>query len=193
MLSADADADNQQAIVFALGKSGIIRDAVPQPNHHLLLSGGVTGQLSETTTISVRPSYEDVTNGNRGVGGVTLASAGANFEHREEQITYTQQTIVNPALVNQFQFLVGQEREPTTSVSPDRGIVVDGAFTGGGAQSDLLRTERHFQLTLALDAFNVANRVNYASYVGTQTSRLFGQPVTARAPRQLQVSARIKF
>jgi carboxypeptidase family protein/TonB-dependent receptor-like protein len=150
MLSADADADNQQAIVFALGKSGIIRDAVPQPNHHLLLSGSVTRQLSETTTISVRPSYEDVTNRNRGVGGVTLASAGTNFEHREEQITYTQQTIVNPALVNQFQFLVGQEREPTTSVSPDRGIVVDGAFTGGGAQSDLLRTERHFQLTDSL-------------------------------------------
>jgi hypothetical protein len=150
MLSADADADNQQAIVFALGQSGIIRDAVPQPNHHLLLSGSVTRQLSGTTTISVRPSYEDVTNRNRGVGGVTLASAGANFEHREEQITYTQQTIVNPALVNQFQFLVGQEREPTTSVSPDRGIVVDGAFTGGGAQSDLLRTERHFQLTDSL-------------------------------------------
>ena len=31
--------------------------------------------------------------------------------------------------------LVGHEREPTTSASPDRGIVVAGAFTGGGAQA----------------------------------------------------------
>jgi hypothetical protein len=150
MLSTDADTDNQQAIVFALDPSGSLRAAVPQPNRRLLLSGSVTHQYSETTTISIRPSYEDLTNGNRGVGGVTLASAGTNFEHREEQITYTQQTIVNPSLVNQFQFLVGQEREPTTSVTPGGGIVVAGAFTGGGAQGDLLRTEHHVQLTDSL-------------------------------------------
>jgi TonB-dependent receptor-like protein len=44
------------------------------------------------------------------------------------------------------QVLVGHEREPTVSVSPARGIVVAGAFTGGGAQGDLLRTETHTQM-----------------------------------------------
>jgi hypothetical protein len=48
-------------------------------------------------------------------------------------------------------------------------------------------------MTLALDAFNVLNRVNYVTYVGTFGSPLFGTPVTARAPRQLQFSARVKF
>ena len=48
-------------------------------------------------------------------------------------------------------------------------------------------------LTFGLDAFNVLNRVNYGSFVGTLGSPLFGQPVSARAPRQLQFSARIKF
>ncbi len=48
-------------------------------------------------------------------------------------------------------------------------------------------------MTVALDAFNLLNRVNYASYVGTLGSPLFGAPVTARAPRQLQFSARMKF
>src|SRR5437763_1261621 len=79
----------------------------------------------------------------RGVGGVTLASAGSNFRHHEQQIRYTQQNMLRPTLVNQFQILVGHEREPTTSVSTDRGIVVADAFTGGGAQADLVRTERH--------------------------------------------------
>ena len=48
-------------------------------------------------------------------------------------------------------------------------------------------------MTIALDAFNLLNRVNYASYVGTVISPLFGRPVSARAPRQLQASARVKF
>ncbi len=87
---------------------------------------------------------------NRSVGGTTLASAGTNFQHREEQLTYTQQTIVRPTLVNQFQILVGHEREPTTSISAAPGLVVAGAFTGGGGQGDLLRTETHTQLTESL-------------------------------------------
>jgi hypothetical protein len=48
-------------------------------------------------------------------------------------------------------------------------------------------------ITLAVDAFNVFNRVNYGAYVGTVGSPLFGQPVSALAPRQLQFSARVKF
>jgi hypothetical protein len=56
----------------------------------------------------------------------------------------------------------------------------------GGAKDDR-------ELTFGLDAFNVINQVNYGSYVGTLGSPLFGQPVSARAPRQLQFSARVKF
>jgi hypothetical protein len=48
-------------------------------------------------------------------------------------------------------------------------------------------------LSLGFDAFNVLNHVNYASYVGTVGSELFGQPVSARAARQLQFSMRMKF
>jgi hypothetical protein len=48
-------------------------------------------------------------------------------------------------------------------------------------------------ITFALDAFNLLNRANYVNYVGTLGSSLFGQPVAALAPRQLQVSARVKF
>jgi hypothetical protein len=48
-------------------------------------------------------------------------------------------------------------------------------------------------MTIGLDAFNLLNRVNYASYVGTVASSLFGRAVSARSPRQLQLSARLKF
>jgi hypothetical protein len=48
-------------------------------------------------------------------------------------------------------------------------------------------------LTLAADGFNVLNRVNYGSYVGTIGSPLFGQPVTARPARQFQISLRLRL
>jgi hypothetical protein len=47
--------------------------------------------------------------------------------------------------------------------------------------------------TLALDAFNVLNRVNYRSFVGNLSSPSFGRAVAARAPRRLQLSFRVKF
>ena len=48
-------------------------------------------------------------------------------------------------------------------------------------------------LNVSLDAFNILNRVNYTSYVGTFGSLLFEQPVRASAPRQLQLTARAEF
>jgi hypothetical protein len=48
-------------------------------------------------------------------------------------------------------------------------------------------------ISFGLDAFNVVNRVNYAAFVGTLGSPLFERPVSARPPRQLQASLRIKF
>jgi Carboxypeptidase regulatory-like domain/TonB dependent receptor len=150
LLSGNDERDDQQAVVFALGLTGVIQDIAPHADRQALLSASLTHQVSDKTTISIRPSYEYESQQNRGVGGTTLASAGTNFEHREEQVTYTQQTVFRPTLLNQFQVLVGHEREPTTSLSPARGIVVAGAFTGGGGQADLLRTETHMQLTESL-------------------------------------------
>jgi hypothetical protein len=81
------------------------------------------------------------------------------------------------------------------------GIARNSLDGAGSAQLDL-RVSREVKMggsrdaravTLALDAFNVLNRVNYGNFVGTLGSPLFGQPVSARAPRQIQLSARIKF
>ena len=49
------------------------------------------------------------------------------------------------------------------------------------------------KVTLALDAFNVLNRVNDNTYVGTLTSPFFGRAVSAQPPRRLQLSARAQF
>jgi hypothetical protein len=49
------------------------------------------------------------------------------------------------------------------------------------------------RLALTADAFNVLNRVNYASYVGNLSSPFFGLPVSSHAARRLQLGMRFTF
>lgn len=147
MLSAKDNADDTQSIVVADGVSGPINLNLPSPYRNVLLAGALNHQRSDNTTMSLTWSYQDQTMRNQGVGGVTLPSAATNWSFKEESGTYTQQTIITPKLLNQFRLFVGQEFEPTTSVSNDPRVVVLDAFTGGGAQADSLRTEHHFTLT----------------------------------------------
>lgn len=49
------------------------------------------------------------------------------------------------------------------------------------------------RLTTALDAFNVTNRVNYTTFIGNLSSPFFGEAVSARPPRRLQLSLRFSF
>ena len=46
---------------------------------------------------------------------------------------------------------------------------------------------------VGVDVFNITNRVNCGSYIGTIGSPLFLQPTSARPARQVQLSARVKF
>ena len=150
MLSANDERDDNQAFIYAFGLSGLIEDTLPQTSGRALVTGSVTHQISDRNTFSIRPNYQYELDENRGAGGTTLASAATTFRHHEQQVTYTHQTILRPALVNQLQMLFGHEREPTTSRTADAGIVVAGAFTGGGGQGDLVRTETHINLNESL-------------------------------------------
>src|SRR5262249_39728541 len=85
-------------------------------------------------------------------------------------------------------------------VANDRppGVPRNGLQGPGYAGLDL-RWSRNFRLakskkengpavTVGLDAFNVLNRVNYAGFVGNQSSRFFGRAAAALPPRRLQLS-----
>jgi hypothetical protein len=49
------------------------------------------------------------------------------------------------------------------------------------------------RLTLALNAFNVLNHENDATFVGTITSPFFGRAVAAQPPRRMQLNLQFKF
>jgi hypothetical protein len=149
-LSLKDNADDTQAIVFAQGPASAIQQNVASPYRNVLAAATVNHQRGENTTMSLTLSYQDQTMHNQGVGGVTLPSAGTNWNFIEQDAVYAQQTIITPTLLNQFRLFAGQEFEPTTSANPFPRLVVLDAFTGGGAQGNQLRTEHHFTLTEAV-------------------------------------------
>lgn len=143
MISANREEEDAQATVFAQGLFGAIQETAPSPQRNTELSGSINRQIGDHHLISIRGIYTDRTIQNQGVGGFTLPEAGANFEDREDVVYFNHSGSLTKNLLNQFRLLVAREYITTTSVNPDPKIVVLGAFTGGGAQADQLRTENH--------------------------------------------------
>jgi outer membrane receptor protein involved in Fe transport len=146
LFSVSRKEEDLQSVVVAQGLAGAIRANVPAPSRTLQLSGQISHSLSDTNTFSIRESLLVESVNNQNVGGTTLAEAGVNSRNMEQEITFSQQTVLSPKLVNNFRLLLGVERQSAESVTRDRRIVVLDAFTGSGAQADYLRTEYHAQL-----------------------------------------------
>jgi len=146
LVSVNRSEEELRAVVFAQGPTGIIQENAPAPARRLLFAAQISHALSETNSFSVRYSYLGESVSNQGVGGTTLPEAGINSRDMEQEITYSQQTVLSPKLVNNFRLLLGVERHSTASVTFAPKIIVLDAFNAGGAQADLLRTEYHAQL-----------------------------------------------
>jgi hypothetical protein len=79
-----------------------------------------------------------------------LPEVATNFANHEDLLRFNHNWVISPKLVNQTSILLGRYDNPITSVRQAQRIVVQDAFTGGGAQADYLRTEAHWTLNQAL-------------------------------------------
>ena len=150
LLSGFYDAQDNQSIVFAQTLAGVVQANVSTPFRNLLAAGVLTHQQGDNNTQSIRFSHLFQRNTNQGVGGTTLPEAGYNHTDREDEATFTQQTVISTKLLHEVKVLFGVEYEPRVSLQPDPHVVVQDSFTGGGAQNDSIRTEHHFTLVDAL-------------------------------------------
>ena len=146
LLSGSRQEDNLQAVVYALTLSGPVQETTPSPRGLTQLALRISHQFSSNHAMFWQFNDREYPGHNLGVGGLTLPEAGTNPDHWEREFVVNDRLSVTPRLINQFQALVGREHERMSSVTSAPSIVVEGAFTGGGAQTDLLRTENHIQL-----------------------------------------------
>lgn len=150
LFSANREEEDLQSIVFASGPSGPIRLNFPQPARDTEISLRLTRQMTEKSTVSILYSYEQESTKNLGVGGFNLPETAADMRNHEDLIRVSHNWLISSKLVNQINFLVGRYERPTISLSNAPRIVVQDAFTGGGAQGDFLRTEAHWTLNQSL-------------------------------------------
>lgn len=154
LISFDRQELDQQAIIFAQTPTGLFRGNLDTPARRLFVSGRVSHAFSDTNSIWVGYSYEDRYFRNQGAGDTVLPEAAYNNEFREDEITLSHRALVTPHLAHQLRFLTGRFDSPFQSVTNAPKIVVPDAFTGGGAQADLHRTERHWDGTELLTYSN---------------------------------------
>jgi Carboxypeptidase regulatory-like domain len=147
LLALDKDNDNQESIVVAAGPSGAINANVPLPIRHYFLSGRVFHDYTQGNQFWMGYSYEHKTVQNQGVGGIVLPEAGTNTLFFEHEVNVGHVYVFSPKLLNQLHFLVGHFDNQIHSLNENPQLIVQGAFTGGGAQADFRRTEYHFDGT----------------------------------------------
>ncbi len=146
MITVNREEQDLQAVVYALTPGGLLQQIASNPQRDTEISASITHQFTQNHLATIRGNFNDSTEQNRGVGGFVLPEAGVNVQDREDEIYYNDSLVITPTLLNQFRIVIGRDHAPTTSVSQAPGIVVPGAFTGGGAQADRLQTENHLNL-----------------------------------------------
>jgi hypothetical protein len=147
MLSGRRQEEDLQSIVFAQDLSGPIQESVPSPKRDTLLTLHVGHQFSENHVAYGQYTEWEYPSFNQGVGGFVLPEAATNSDQWERAWVFNDRHTISPHLLFQFQILVGWEHHATTSVNSAQKIVVQDAFTSGGAQTDYLGVEHNVQIS----------------------------------------------
>jgi hypothetical protein len=146
LISGTRQEDNLQSVVHADMPTGIVTSNVPTPLHDTEFAARVSHDISTSHRVSLQYNVVDTITRNQGVGGLVLAQSGANAEAREDDVIFNDRIMVSPTLLNQLQLFFEKDYDTTRSVSAAQKIVVDGNFTGGGAQADMLETENNLKI-----------------------------------------------
>jgi len=146
LVSGTRQEDNLQAIVHAQTPTGLISTNVPTPIHDTEVAFRISHEFSAKHRVSLQYNVTDTITRNLGAGGLILAQSAVNAQAREDDVIFNDRLILSPTLLNQLQLFFEKDYDPTRSVSPLQKIVVDGAFTDGSAQADLLATENNMKI-----------------------------------------------
>jgi carboxypeptidase family protein len=146
LLSGHRQEEDLQSIVFAEGLSGPIRENVASPKRDTLISLHIGHQFSTNHSAYWQYNEWEYPSFNQGVGNFVLPEAGTNSDQWEREWIFNDRLTLSPKWLLQSQILIGWEHHATTSVTDAPKIVVQDSFTSGGAQIDLVNTERHATL-----------------------------------------------
>jgi len=151
LITANHEDQELQAVVFASTPTGLYRANVATPEGQTEFSLGLNYQIGKKHTVSIRYEFGRDFKKNVGVGEFNLPEVGVNERGREDHLFFTQRTVFSAKLVNELSLHAAFEDNRSESVNPGvRKVIVQDAFTGGGAQVNLHSTRDHLQLNDAV-------------------------------------------
>jgi hypothetical protein len=103
----------------------------------------VAHQINDHHSAFLLYRFFDSSNTGGNVGGLNLPSAGVSSYNFDMDITFHDDLAFAPNKFNQFSILFERNIDRAVSDQQIPAIVVQGAFTGGGAQGDNLQTENN--------------------------------------------------
>ncbi len=104
----------------------------------------VRGDVQSTKNNTLMLSYSHSENGseNQGIGEFSLPEHGHQTDQREHEIRASLTTVLGGRAVNELRLQLIRRNTLTQAMSDEPQIIVQDAFTGGGAQSSLFTQQR---------------------------------------------------
>jgi Carboxypeptidase regulatory-like domain len=151
-LDANTEMQQQSQPVFSLLPSGILQTDVLSPVTRDRFLGRLDWQATTAQRISVKYELHLDETRNGGVGGFSLPELASGLYHHDYRVEISDQYVLSPDLLNSFRIALGTNITRVSSANGQPLVVVQGAFSSGGAQVNEWRQEPRtdMQDTLAL-------------------------------------------
>jgi hypothetical protein len=121
--------------------------AVANPQSRLDVSPRFDFQLGEKNTLTVRYMLDRQIQTNSGVSQFALESQAYNVANYENTLQASDTQVLSANAVNETRFQYMRDRDNQTAQNADATETVQGAFTGGGSNSGVVRDNQdHFEL-----------------------------------------------
>ena len=141
LLTQHQNSYNQVSATTAPGVTTTGNVLAPYRNYNLTMK--VARQLNDHHSAYLLYRFFDTSRGGRNTGGLNLATAGYTMYRFDMDLTFHDDIAFGTSKFNAFSILFERNADRQVSDLQAPSIVVQGAFTGGGAQADEFQTENN--------------------------------------------------
>jgi hypothetical protein len=156
--NVDGRRDMQGDTIVAIDELGNrLGDYVRRPSDSTNITVGIEHALSNTNTLRLEFRGGTSASRNNGVGGFNLADRATNREGNNQQIRAQLQGVIGKNALNEVRVQYNGQNSSTTSVSDAPAIIVQDAFSRGGAGANNENSSHAVEIADNFD-FNVGRK-----------------------------------
>ncbi len=140
-LDANYESQQQSQPVLAYLPSGVLQTDTLSPVMTDRFLGRLDWQPTQSHRLGVKYELHIDKTENGGIGGFSLPDLATSLFHRDYRVEISDQYIFSPEIVNNFRIALGTNYQHLSSINDQPLVIVQGAFSNGGAQVSEWRRE----------------------------------------------------